>query len=40
MESPNAYGQYEKGKTRISLEHFERLLNAVNPYRQAHLRIS
>lgn len=37
--SPNAYAQYEKGRTRISLEHYERLLHAANPYRQAHLRI-
>lgn len=38
--SPNAYGQYEKGRARISLEYYERLLNAANPNRQAHLRIS
>lgn len=38
-KSPNAYGQYEKGRSRISLEHYEVLLNAANPYRQAHLRI-
>ncbi len=38
-KSPNAYAQYEKGRSRISLEHYERLLNAANPYRQAHLKI-
>jgi predicted RNase H-like HicB family nuclease len=39
-KSPNAYAQYEKGRARISLEHYERLLNAANPHRQSHLRIS
>ncbi len=39
-KSPNAYAQYEKGRARISLEHYERLLNAANPYRQSHLRIA
>lgn len=39
-KSPNAYAQYEKGRTRISLEHYERLLIAANPYRQTHLRIA
>jgi len=29
--SPNSYAQYEKGKTRISLDQYERLLHAVNP---------
>jgi len=38
-KSPNAYAQYEKGKTRTSLDQYERLLMAANPYRQAHLRI-
>lgn len=39
-KSPNAYAQYEKGRIRISLEHYERLLNAANPCRQAHVRIA
>lgn len=39
-KSPNAYAQYEKGKTRISLDQYERLLNAANPHRQTHLRIA
>lgn len=39
-KSPNAYAQYEKGRSRILLEQYERLLNAANPYRQAHLRIT
>jgi len=38
-KSPNAYAQYEKGRVRISLEHYERLLNAANPARQVHLKI-
>lgn len=38
--SPHAYAQYEKGRTRVSLEHYERLLNAANPHRPAHLRIT
>lgn len=39
-KSPNAFAQYEKGRTRISLEHYERLLNAANPLRQTHVRIA
>lgn len=39
-KSPNAYAQYERGKSRISLDQYERLLNAANPYRQTHLRIA
>ncbi len=39
-KSPNAYAQYERGRTRISLDQYERLLHAANPYRQAHLRIA
>jgi len=38
-KSPNAYAQYEKGRVRISLEHYEKLLKAANPLRQVHLRI-
>jgi len=37
--SPNSYAQYEKGKTRISLDQYEKLLYAANPYQQRHLRI-
>jgi predicted RNase H-like HicB family nuclease len=39
-KSPNAYAQYEKGRMRISLDQYEKLLKAANPYRQAHLRIA
>lgn len=39
-KSPNAYAQYEKGRTRISLDQYERLLNAANPSQRAHLRIA
>ncbi len=37
--SPNAYARYEKGKTRVSLDQYERLLQAVNPRQDFHLRI-
>ncbi len=39
-KSPNAYAQYERGKIRISLDKFERLLQAANPYRKSFLRIT
>ncbi len=38
-KSPNAYAQYERGKTRISLDQYERLLQAANPFRASRLRI-
>lgn len=38
-KSPNSYAQYEKGKTRISLDQYERLLQAVNPTQNFHLRV-
>ncbi len=38
-KSPNAYAQYEKGRTRISLEKYEQLLQAANPLNHSHLRI-
>jgi predicted RNase H-like HicB family nuclease len=38
-KSPNSYAQYEKGRARISLEHYERLLIAANPFQPIHLRI-
>jgi predicted RNase H-like HicB family nuclease len=37
--SPNAYARYEKGRTRISLDQYERLLQAVNPQQHFHLRV-
>jgi predicted RNase H-like HicB family nuclease len=37
--SPNAYARYEKGRTRISLDQYERLLQAVNPEQDFHLRV-
>ncbi len=38
-KSPNAYGQYERGRTNISLDKYEELLNAANPFEQRHLRV-
>ncbi len=38
-KSPNAYAQYEKGRTRISLDQYERLMRAVNPKRISVLRV-
>ncbi len=37
--SPNAYAQYEKGRTRISLEKYDQLLKAANPLRHSLLRV-
>jgi len=37
--SPNAYAQYEKGKTRISLEKYDQLLKAVDPHLRSLLRV-
>lgn len=37
--SPNAYAQYEKGKTRISLDQYEKLLHAANPFHHSLLRV-
>lgn len=38
-KSPNSYAQYEKGKTRISLDQYEKLLQAANPYQPRLLRV-
>lgn len=38
-KSPNSYAQYEKGKTRISLDQYEKLLQAANPYQHRLLRV-
>lgn len=37
-KSPNAYAQYEKGKTRISLDQYDKLLHVVNPKQHSLLR--
>lgn len=37
--SPNYYAQYEKGKTRISLDQYEKLLQAANPHQHRLLRV-
>jgi len=37
--SPNAYAKYEKGRARISLDQYERLLHAANPLKPCHLRV-
>lgn len=39
-KSPNAYAQYERGKMRMTLDQYERLLGAVNPERPACLHIA
>lgn len=38
-DSPNTYGQYELGKTKISLERYESLLQAINPQKHSLLTI-
>lgn len=37
--SPNAYAKYERGRARISLDQYERLLYAANPQKHCHLRV-
>ncbi len=37
--SPNSYAQYERGRIRISLDQYEKLLQAANPYQQRLLRV-
>ena len=39
-KSPNAYAQYEKGKIGISLDKYEQLLMAANPFERRRLRIA
>lgn len=39
-KSPNAYAQYERGKTSISVDKYEGLLMAANPFETLRLRIS
>lgn len=36
--SPNAYAQYEQGRTRISLDQYDKLLYAANPRQHSFLR--
>lgn len=38
-KSPNAYAQYEQGKTSISVDKYEELLIAANPSERLRLRI-
>lgn len=38
-KSPNAYAQYEKGGTNITIEKFEHLLIAANPRERRRLRL-
>lgn len=38
-KSPNAYAQYERGKTSISVDKYEELLIAANPSERLRLRI-
>ena len=38
-KSPNAYAQYERGKTSISLDKYEELLIAANPFERLRLII-
>ena len=39
-KSPNAYAQYEKGKTSISIDKYEALLTAANPFEKLKIRIA
>jgi predicted RNase H-like HicB family nuclease len=39
-KSPNAYAQYERGKTSISIDKYEELLMAANPFEKLRLRIA
>jgi Helix-turn-helix len=39
-KSPNAYAQYERGKTSISVDKYEELLIAANPSEKLRLRIA
>jgi len=38
-KSPNAYAQYERGTTNVTLDKFEKLLYAVNPRKHSLLRL-
>lgn len=38
-KSPNAYAQYERGTTNITIEKYEELLEAANPARELRLRL-
>jgi len=38
-KSPNAYAQYERGRTSISVDKYEQLLTAANPFDRLRLRI-
>ena len=38
-KSPNAYAQYEKGRVSVTLEKYEELLTAVNPFQHHHIRV-
>ncbi|MBU6383301.1 MAG: type II toxin-antitoxin system HicB family antitoxin [Verrucomicrobia bacterium] len=39
-KSPNAYAQYERGKTSISVDKYEELLSAANPFEKLRLKIA
>lgn len=39
-KSPNAYAQYERGNVKVTVDQFERLLQAVNPNKYPRLRIT
>ena len=39
-KSPNAYAQYERGKSSISVDKYEELLSAANPFEKLRLRIA
>lgn len=38
-KSPNAYAQYERGRLSVTLEKYEELLTAVNPFQHRHIRV-
>lgn len=37
--SPNAYAQYERGRVKISMDRYEKLLQAANPNQHSLLRV-
>lgn len=39
-KSPNAYAQYERGKTSVSIDKYEELLMAANPHEKLRLRVA
>ncbi len=38
-KSPNAYAQYENGKIKVSIDKWEEILHAANPYTDSVIRV-